>query len=99
MSEHMFIYVLVKKYLKYTLQALKIPMPSKRDTITIFTRQFMYKVDIKQITPTSKLFINIISKGQPNQLAQVQNKPTNSMLYSHRRCGTQVVSMERKLMH
>ena len=73
-------YVLVKKYLKYTLHALKIAMPSKRDTITIFTRQFMYKVDIKQITPTSKLFINTFSKWQLSQLAQVQNKPTHSRL-------------------
>ena len=56
-------YILIKKYLKYTLHALKIPMPSKRDTITIFTRRFMYKVDIKQITPTSKLFINVLVRG------------------------------------
>ena len=98
MSEHMFKYALVKKYLKYTLHAPKIPMPSKRDTITIFTRQFMKKVDIKQITPTSKLFINIFSKGQLNQLAQVQNKQTHSRLYSHMG-GTQVVSMGRKQMH
>ena len=36
-SEHMLKYILVKKYLKYTLFALKIPTTSKRGTITIFT--------------------------------------------------------------
>ena len=31
------IFILVKKYLKYTLHALNIPMTSKHDTMTIFT--------------------------------------------------------------
>ena len=74
-------YVLVKKKLKYTLQELKIPMPSKRDTITIFTCQFMYKVDIKQITPTSKLFINIFSKeaGEPASAGPKQTNPQQTV--------------------
>ena len=48
MPEHMLIVILVKKYLKYTLYALKIPMTSLHDTITIFTHQCMKKVDIKK---------------------------------------------------
>ena len=54
MPEHMLIFILFKKYLKYTLYALKIPMTSKRDIVTIFTHQCMYKVNLKQITSTSK---------------------------------------------
>ena len=37
MPKHMLIFILVKKYLKYTLHALNIPMTSKHDTMTIFT--------------------------------------------------------------
>ena len=51
--EHMLKYVLVKKYLKYTLYALKIPMTSKRDTIT---HQFMYKVDKENYANKQMIF-------------------------------------------
>ena len=37
MPKNMLIFILVKKYLKYTLHALNIPMTSKHDTMTIFT--------------------------------------------------------------
>ena len=37
MPKHMLVFILVKKYLKYTLHALNIPMTSEHDTMTVFT--------------------------------------------------------------
>ena len=46
-----------------------ICMTSKRDTITIFTHHFMYKVD-KENHASKQLISRYFSKGQPSHLAQ-----------------------------
>ena len=60
MPKHMLIFILVKKYLKYTLHALNIPMTSKHDTMTIFTTLCMYKVDISKLHEEADAFFLIL---------------------------------------